>query len=305
MIENSKLIETTYNYLTNNMNKNYFAVMNSKEITENFEFFGFRQKNIQDIIDNGPPKLENYDEYNFGMVKILENEKDLKTYIVSFFITKNILIFVYENLVPIIDKIKDDLVCSKSQRKLYKDKILYMLFDRMTDNNFKHLEDIESKITQIEDLIIEEKKYDYIKQIVIFRKKLLFLKGYYEHLLDIFETIEQNENDIIDDKIIVFFKILTNRVERLSRNVQNLRDYVTQVREAYQAQVDISANYIMKIFTVVTSIFLPLTLIAGWYGMNFKYMPELSSKLGYPFVICLSIVVAVLFIIYFKKKKFL
>lgn len=98
------------------------------------------------------------------------------------------------------------------------------------------------------------------------------------------------------------FRIVKNRVNRLYSSVINLRDYVSQVREAYQAQVDISQNNLMKIFTVVTSIFLPLSLIVGWYGMNFN-MPEFSWKNGYIFVISLSFMVFCTCIILFKKKK--
>ena len=96
--------------------------------------------------------------------------------------------------------------------------------------------------------------------------------------------------------------MFTNRINRLYQGVNNLRDYVTQVREAYQAQVDINQNTLMKLFTVVTTIFLPLTLIVGWYGMNFN-MPEYGWSYGYPIVIAISISIVVLCIVWFKKNK--
>ena len=83
----------------------------------------------------------------------------------------------------------------------------------------------------------------------------------------------------------------------------NLRDYVTQMREAYQAQVDIEQNQLMKFFTVITSLFLPLTLLVGWYGMNFSNMPELTWKYGYASIIVLSILICIGMIAWFKKKK--
>jgi magnesium transporter len=142
-------------------------------------------------------------------------------------------------------------------------------------------------------------------EIIDLRKHLLFLKRYYEPLLDIAEGLEENENRLIEEGALKYFSILKNRIERLNNNVFHLRDYVTQVREAYQAQVDISLNHIMKAFTVITAIFLPLSLIAGWYGMNFKYMPELSWIHGYPFVFGLSIAVVVISLILFKKYKYI
>jgi len=98
--------------------------------------------------------------------------------------------------------------------------------------------------------------------------------------------------------------MFTNRTNRLYQSINNLRDYVTQVREAYQAQVDINQNNLMKLFTVVTTIFLPLTLIVGWYGMNFN-MPEYSWKHGYSVVIGISISVIIFCVVWFKKNKWL
>jgi magnesium transporter len=128
------------------------------------------------------------------------------------------------------------------------------------------------------------------------------LKRYYEQLVEITEAIEQNENGLIDKKVQRYFRIIANRADRLYHSVLNLRDYVTQVREAYQAQIDINLNTVMKVFTVITSVFLPLTLIVRWDGMNFS-MPEYGWELGYPFVILLSLLTVTGTLVYFKKKK--
>ena len=96
-----------------------------------------------------------------------------------------------------------------------------------------------------------------------------------------------------------------NRVERLHNYVETIREYLQQIREMYQTQIDIHQNRIMSILTIVTTLFLPLTLITGWYGMNFPNMPEFGWKYAYPAVIIVSILVIILEIIYFKKKKML
>ena len=128
------------------------------------------------------------------------------------------------------------------------------------------------------------------------------LKVYYEQLLEIYETIELNENGLIDQKELRQFKIQTSRANRLYNGVLNLRDYVTQVREAFQTQTDINLNSVMKVFTVITSIFFPLTLIAGWCGMNLR-MPEFGRRYGYFFVIVISVITAAATLLYFKMKK--
>ena len=102
-----------------------------------------------------------------------------------------------------------------------------------------------------------------------------------------------------------FFELFTARVTRLQGLVSTLKEYTMQVRELYQSELSVKQNRIMTVLTVVTTIIMPLTLVTGWYGMNFKYMPELDSPLAYPVVIGVVILMAVSGIIYFKKKKWL
>jgi len=99
--------------------------------------------------------------------------------------------------------------------------------------------------------------------------------------------------------------MFSSRVERLYYTATHLRDYTIQLNDLYQSQLDVKQNRIMTVLTVVTTIFMPLTLIVGWYGMNFKYMPELDSRLGYPVVILLSILIVTGSLTFFKKKKIL
>lgn len=101
------------------------------------------------------------------------------------------------------------------------------------------------------------------------------------------------------------WQMYANRTERLHNHVEMLREYVVQLRELYQSRIDMEQNRIMTLLTVVTTLFMPLTLIAGWYGMNFVNMPALSWKYGYPAVIVISVLIIVLEVIYFRKKKML
>ena len=144
-----------------------------------------------------------------------------------------------------------------------------------------------------------------VPEIVRFRRELLRLKKYYEQLQSIFEELTENDNGLFSEDSLRWFEVLSNRVDRLLKSTINLRDYVTQVREAYQAQLDIQANNIMKVFTVVTSVFLPLSLITGWYGMNFVNMPELTWQGGYPTIIGVCVAVVAGLLIMFKRKKWI
>ena len=166
----------------------------------------------------------------------------------------------------------------------------------------ENIDEFEKIITIAEDNAIKDSKKDYLNKIIKFRKQLLNLKHYYNQLQVIFDGFLENENKFFDDEALRKLNIIHNRIDRLQLGVLNLRDYVTQMREAYQSQIDIEQNNLMKIFTLITAIFLPLTLMVGWYGMNFKYMPELNSLYGYPIFIAGSIIVSIVLLIYFKKK---
>lgn len=182
-------------------------------------------------------------------------------------------------------------------------RLICACLDRLTADDYLALESIEREVTGLEEALLSSRNHDYcIREIAGLRRRLMALKSYYEHLIAICEGVRENENGVADKHTLRAFRLLEQRAARLGNSVLNLRDYVTQVREAYQAQVDIDLNKIMKVFTVITAIFLPLTLVAGWYGMNFK-MPEYGWRFGYPLVIAGSLVVVAALLIYFKRKK--
>lgn len=164
------------------------------------------------------------------------------------------------------------------------------------------LEEMENQIETLEYGMLTIEKIKCLDEILSYRKKLSSLKKYYGHLVLVTEEIVLNENRLITNDGIKHFQLINNKLDRLELNVLNLKEYLSQVRETYQAQIDIEQNRLMKFFTIITSIFLPLTLIVGWYGMNFD-MPEYSWKYGYSIVAVLSFVVILVSLIYFKKKE--
>ena len=137
------------------------------------------------------------------------------------------------------------------------------------------------------------------------RGNLLDLRIHYEQLIDFSQELEENENDFFREENLRYFHMFTERVIRLQDMVSGQREYVTQLRDLIQSHLDVKQNRIMTVLTVITSIFLPLTLIAGWYGMNFRYMPELEWRFGYPLIIVISILIVILCLFWFKKKKWM
>lgn len=146
---------------------------------------------------------------------------------------------------------------------------------------------------------------EFIGDILGFKKEVTLLRNSYEQLIDVCEILEENENGLFTESETLYFRALTTRIQRLSNQCLLLKENLVQVREAYSASLDYSINAVMKLFTVVTTIFQPLTLITGWYGMNFTNMPELTWKYGYAVVIFLSFVVVLFCWWLFKRKRLL
>lgn len=118
------------------------------------------------------------------------------------------------------------------------------------------------------------------------------------------EEFAANENGFFNENDIKAFGMFQSKMEQLADETQMLREYAMQVQDVYQSEIEIKQNDVMKMLTIVTTIFLPLTLIAGWYGMNFEHMPEIKSEYAYPVTIAASIMIVAASLYYFKKKNF-
>ena len=186
------------------------------------------------------------------------------------------------------------------------ERLICAFFERLLSRDGSDLERFDHRVAEMEEQIEDNTTGKHFNsEVLALRRKLLVFRNYYEQLLDLFDAMLENEGDLFAAKQLYHFRTARDKIARLSANAQLLRDSLVQVREAYMAALDYNANLIMKVFTVVTTVFLPLTLIVGRYGMNFKYMPELTSRFGYPAVIVLSILVVVLSLLFFKKKRLL
>ena len=185
------------------------------------------------------------------------------------------------------------------------ERFLYDFLIEIIRNDLLILERYEEELDNIEDQVFSEKEEMDPRRVNSIRNDLRTLRIHYEQLMDLGEELEENENGFFQDENVRFFHMFSGRVTRLHTITVSLRDYAMQLRDLYQAQMDVKQNRIMTVLTVVTTIFVPLTLIVGWYGMNFQYMPELASPYGYAGVIVLSILVIVINLLIFRKKKWL
>lgn len=154
-----------------------------------------------------------------------------------------------------------------------------------------------------EELLDEKKQIDPTKEVAKFRKEILNRNFRYQQFADMVDTLCENPFDIFTDSEKLSFERFGSKVDRLSQQTQLLREYLVQIREMYQQTIDVQHNKTMQVLTVVTTLFFPLTLIAGWYGMNFVNMPELKNPYSYFIVIGICLIIVAGEIIFFKKKK--
>ena len=185
------------------------------------------------------------------------------------------------------------------------ERFLYDLLECAIAEDLPLLENMEHRLTAMEEVIISRTTSGFPPDLNTIRGDLLDLRIHYEQLIDLSQELEENENGFFREEALRYFHMFTDRSIRLQTVVSGQREHVLQLMDLMQSSMDIQQNRIMALLTVVTSIFLPLTLIAGWYGMNFRYMPELEWKFGYPLVIIISILIVVFSLIWFKKKKWL
>ena len=180
----------------------------------------------------------------------------------------------------------------------------YGFLELLIAKDMHHLQELETRLDQLEDQALAGQLENFNGQMTAMRKEIAGWIRYYTQMDDMVCEFQENENKYFSESELRLFHLAEKRIERLKTEAQTLREYGLQVRELFQAEIDIRQNRIMKILTIVTTIFLPLSLVAGWYGMNFANMPELTWKYGYPAVIGASVLVVLACLWIMKKKKF-
>ena len=191
----------------------------------------------------------------------------------------------------------------KKWRKPSLERFFYDFLELIIHNDLQIMQRYERELEIVEKEIMDNAEDAHIQRNNEIRGDIRDLRIHYEQLQDLGQELEENENGFFTEENIRYFHMFSSRVDRLYDAATHLRDYTIQLNDLYQSQLDVKQNRIMTVLTVVTTIFMPLTLIVGWYGMNFRYMPELESQWGYPVIIVLSLLIVAGSLAFFKIKK--
>ena len=284
--------------------KQFVAVMSFEEWQKNRDSFEMVIDMDLDLSDIFITKAEvNYDSLT-GSFAIPDRKNpsgdDLKF---AFVLDEKGIIFIddHDTALGIIKRIQQ----TKKWKIPSLERFLYDFLDQIVKDDLRLMEKYEDELDSMEQAIIDGDENLPSGRLNDIRNDIRYLRIHYEQLMDLAAEFEENENGFFELENLRYFRLFINRAERLHEQSTSLRDYTMQLRDLYKAHLDLKQNRIMTVLTVVTTIFMPLTLIVGWYGMNFRYMPELNWEWGYPVVIAASIVIVIGSLLFFKKKKWL
>jgi len=298
-----KLHECTQEELSTT-NKQYVALLTSKEWIQEKHLFkmgiDFEPKTTDIRVTKAE---ENYDSITGTFFipnrKELQSEEDK----FAFALDEKGIVFIDDTKAS--KKIIKKIQRTKKWRLPSLERFIYDFLNEIIKDDFRILERYEDELDNMESKIINDNDELTSKRVNEIRIDNRDLKNHYEQLLDLGEVFEENENQFFKEYNLRYFRLFINRVERLRDTSNSIRDYTKQIRDIYKTHLDIKQNHIMTILTMVTTIFTPLMLIVGWYGMNFKYMPELDYQWSYPSVFLVSILISILILYFFRRKNWL
>lgn len=276
-----------------------------KQLWDRFEFHPLIQEDI--LNTNQRPKIEDYGQQIFVVLKMMYFEDDqLQQEQVSFVFNDKFIFSFQESERKIFLPIKERLEVENTRmRKGGPDYMAYALMDIIIDYYFEVLETINNKIEEIEDVLWSSNDEDTLSDIHQTRRQLIQFRKNAWPLRDNMNSMLRDESPFIADETKLFLRDVYDHTVQIIDNLDNNRELVSGLHDMYMTNISNKMNEVMKVLTIIATIFIPLTFIAGIYGMNFENMPELQWKWSYPIVWGFMIIATIGMIFYFRKKKWL
>ncbi|MDO8354844.1 MAG: magnesium/cobalt transporter CorA [Nitrospirota bacterium] len=280
------------------------------EILESFgKQFQLHSLLLEDIANTDQrPKLDDYETCLFLVMKMLSvtDRQDIIVEQVSLVLGRNFVLSFQENGTDVFKPVRDRLRGGKGRlRQSGADYLLYALVDAIVDQYFAVLEALGEKIEALQDLVVSDPKPETLQQIHALKRQLLFLRRAVWPLREAMNGLSRSECPLLQEPTKVFFRDVYDHVVQIVDTIETLREMVSACLDIYLSSISYRLNAVMKVLTIITTIFMPLTFIVGVYGMNFEHMPELQWKWGYPAVLGVMAVVGVGMLVAFRKKRWI
>ncbi|WP_461205518.1 magnesium transporter CorA family protein [Clostridium sp. DL1XJH146] len=285
---------------------------NKEEIEEVIKEYDLNNNILLEFMNKGtkPSKIIIYDKCIYLSLNLLQiNNKRINCEDIDIIYTGDKVITILGKDFGFIEELIND-IHSKKNCGILKDKtsaifVFYYVIDRVIVNNYEAIAELEIEADKIEISILKNPMKEHVDKLISFRRQVYTIRKNLNPMRYIGDSLTRKDNKMIENQYISYFSDLKDRIDKLMDSLDNLVQDLALVREAFESEVSNKTNEIMKVFTIVTSIFLPLNLITSMQGMNFKKMPLIKYDYGYFYMLLFMIVISIILIIIFKKKKWL
>jgi len=264
---------------------------------------------IEDIYStNQRLKIDPFPDYLFIVLNAINSceDEELELEQVSIILSKNYVFsfqeFSPDQFVQIQERIKQ----SRGRiRKQGVDYLVYVLFDVLVDNYFTILEDFGDKLEELQENLVRNPNPEILQEIYDFKKKILKIRKATWPLREVISQLSKRDSEFISDSSIIYFRDVNDHIFHIIDTIETYREMTSGLIDLFMSSISNKMNEIMKVLTIIATIFIPLTFIVGIYGMNFQFMPELAWKWGYLTIICIMVLIALGMIVFFRRKKWL
>jgi magnesium transporter len=286
-------------------------LVHQTEITEKLgECYGFHPLVLEDILNTDQrPKMEDFGDYLYIVLRMLScngNNGNFVSEQFSMILGPNYVISFQEREVDVFDAIRERIRAGKGRiRKAGADYLAYCLLDAIVDNYFVVLEKHGERIEILEEQLIAKPTPATLQALHSLKRDMIFLRKSVWPLREVIAALEREGTSLISDSTRLYLRDVYDHTIQVIDALETFRDMLSGMLDIYLSSVSNRLNEVMKLLTIIATIFIPLTFIVGLYGMNFKYMPELEWHWGYPAVLLLMLVISLFMVAFFRRKKWL
>jgi len=272
--------------------------------------FGLHPLLLEDILNTDQrPKMEDYGDYIFVVLKMLysgENKGEIEAEQVSLILGSNFVISLQEHEGDVFNPLRDRIRKNKGRiRKVGADYLAYALLDAIVDNYFLILENVGEKIEDTEQQLATNPSQETLQYIRELKNEMIFLRKSIWPLRELINGLERGESTLIHESTGAYLRDVYDHTIQIIDTVESYRDMISGMVDIYLSSISNKMNEVMKVLTIFASIFIPLTFVAGIYGMNFEFMPELKWHWGYFALLAVMTLIGISLVLYFKRKKWL
>lgn len=290
---------------------NYWILVAVEELENIKDILLLDEEIIYECIDlQQLPKISFFDGYIFIVFNILEyKDKEVISKELNIILSEDYIVTVCKEELSIIEELIEDIKDSKNcfilKEKPMPCILLYYILDRIIVRNYDVISSLEAQADKIEISILKNPKQGQIDELIHLRRQVYKIRKFLNPLRYIGDSLVSNDNSIIKQDSLKFFKNLNNKLDKLMMALESLIQNLALVREAFESEIANKTNDLMKVFTIIATIFLPLNLITSMYGMNVKHIPLVEIDYGYYYIVLIMILTSIFMIFLFKKKKWL